>query len=137
MSRRILAATVRAVSFSDNEADEMNLVARARPHSRPNCGFATTSASLPAALPAMAPYSPIGCRGQAPVARTGATASAGSLLQVIFGLSVVLAAGRLRMAVAAVWRATGAGRRRVKVVGGSTVGHRERIMVVEVADHGS
>ncbi|HEY0847055.1 MAG TPA: flagellar biosynthetic protein FliO [Noviherbaspirillum sp.] len=73
----------------------------------------------------------------AAVAAEQATApsSAGNLLQVLFGLVVVLAlmAGAAwilkRMGVA------GAGANNVaKVVGGVSVGNRERVVVVEVAD---
>lgn len=62
-------------------------------------------------------------------------ASAGSLLQVLFGLVVVLAlmAGAAwtlkRMGVAGM-----AGNSVARVVGGVSVGNRERVVVVEVAD---
>ena len=61
--------------------------------------------------------------------------SAGSLLQVIFGLMVVLG-----LLAGALWflKRMGGGRFApgsvVKIVGGVSVGNRERVMVVEVAD---
>lgn len=64
-----------------------------------------------------------------------ATPSAGSLLQVLLGLIVVLA-----LMAAAVWLmkrfgiARGAGNSVVKIVGGISVGNRERVLVLEVAD---
>lgn len=68
-------------------------------------------------------------------AATASPSSAGNLLQVLFGLVVVLAlmAGTAwilkRMGVA------GAGANNVaKVIGGVSVGNRERVVVVEVAD---
>ncbi|HTN67042.1 MAG TPA: flagellar biosynthetic protein FliO [Burkholderiaceae bacterium] len=75
-------------------------------------------ATLPAATPAAA-----------------AAPSAGSLLQVLLGLIVVLA-----LMAAAVWLmkrfgiARGAGNSVVKIVGGISVGNRERVLVLEVAD---
>ena len=72
---------------------------------------------------------------QAPAATASSATSAGNLMQVLFGLVVVLAlmAGAAwllkRMGVA------GAGGNNVaKVVGGVSVGNRERVVVVEVAD---
>jgi flagellar protein FliO/FliZ len=74
---------------------------------------------------------------QAPAASTvtSAPSSAGSLLQVIFGLIVVL--GLLAGALWVLKRVGGgrlAGGSVVKIVGGVSVGNRERVMVVEVAD---
>ncbi|HEX8883136.1 MAG TPA: flagellar biosynthetic protein FliO [Noviherbaspirillum sp.] len=74
---------------------------------------------------------------QAPAAATvtSAPSSAGSLLQVIFGLIVVL--GLLAGALWVLKRVGGgrlAGGSVVKIVGGVSVGNRERVMVVEVAD---
>jgi flagellar protein FliO/FliZ len=66
---------------------------------------------------------------------TSAPSSAGSLLQVIFGLIVVLG-----LLAGALWvlKRVGGGRLAagsvVKIVGGVSVGNRERVMVVEVAD---
>jgi flagellar protein FliO/FliZ len=62
-------------------------------------------------------------------------ASAGNLLQVLFGLIVVLG-----LMAAAAWALKRFGAARmasgapVKIIGGVAVGSRERIMVVEVAD---
>ena len=66
---------------------------------------------------------------------TTAPSSAGSLLQVVFGLLVVLG-----LLAGALWflKRMGGGRFApgsvVKIVGGVSVGNRERVMVVEVAD---
>lgn len=61
--------------------------------------------------------------------------SAGSLIQVVFGLAVVLG---LMAAVAWAMKHFTAARMSsgapVKIIGGVAVGNRERIMVVEVAD---
>jgi flagellar protein FliO/FliZ len=71
----------------------------------------------------------------APAAATAAPSSAGSLLQVVFGLLVVLG-----LLAAALWflKRMGGGRFApgsvVKIIGGVSVGNRERVMVVEVAD---
>jgi flagellar protein FliO/FliZ len=66
---------------------------------------------------------------------TSAPSSAGSLLQVIFGLIVVLG---LRAGALWVLKRAGGGRLAggsvVKIVGGVSVGNRERVMVLEVAD---
>lgn len=68
-------------------------------------------------------------------ASTASTASAGSLIQVLFGLAVVLA-----LMAGAAWMLkrmgmTGAGGNSVaKVVGGVSVGNRERVVVVEVGE---
>lgn len=61
--------------------------------------------------------------------------SAGNLFQVLFGLIIVL--GLMAAAAWALKRfglAKTAGGINVKIVGGVSVGNRERIMVVEVAD---
>jgi len=79
-----------------------------------------------AAAPAPAP---------APAAAAPSPSSAGSLLQVVFGLLVVLG-----LLAGALWflKRMGGGRFApgsvVKIVGGVSVGNRERVMVVEVAD---
>ena len=71
----------------------------------------------------------------APAAATAPPSSAGSLLQVVFGLLVVLG-----LLAAALWflKRMGGGRFApgsvVKIIGGVSVGNRERVMVVEVAD---
>ncbi|HTH44904.1 MAG TPA: flagellar biosynthetic protein FliO [Oxalicibacterium sp.] len=71
----------------------------------------------------------------APVATTAGPASAGSLLQVLFGLVIVLGlmalcAWMLRRFSAAK-SSGGAG---IRIVGGVSVGTRERVMVIEVAE---
>jgi flagellar protein FliO/FliZ len=72
---------------------------------------------------------------QAAAPAASASASAGSMLQVLFGLVAVLG-----LLAAGAWTlrrfngsrtATGAA---VKIIGGVSVGNRERILVVEVAD---
>lgn len=88
-----------------------------------------SSAPAPAASPAAAAPAP------AAATVTSAPSSAGSLLQVIFGLIVVL--GLLAGALWVLKRVGGgrlAGGSVVKIVGGVSVGNRERVMVVEVAD---
>src|ERR1035437_9176133 len=73
--------------------------------------------------------------GAANAAEQHAAASAGNLLQVLFGLVVVLA-----LMAAAAWTLKRFGMAKnstgttVKIVGGISVGSRERILVVEVAD---
>jgi flagellar protein FliO/FliZ len=68
-------------------------------------------------------------------ATTSPTSSAGSLFQALLGLVVVLG-----LLAAAAWsvRRMGVGKRmsasNVKIVGGVSVGNRERVLVVEVAD---
>jgi flagellar protein FliO/FliZ len=68
-------------------------------------------------------------------ASAASTASAGSLIQVLFGLAVVLA-----LMAGAAWMLkrmgmTGTGGNAVaKVVGGVSVGNRERVVVVEVGE---
>lgn len=83
------------------------------------------------ALPLLVLLSPTLAVAAEPVA----PASAGSLLQVLFGLIVVLA-----LMAGAAWMmkrmgvAGGAAGNVAKIVGGVSVGNRERIVVVEVAD---
>ncbi|MDY7575009.1 flagellar biosynthetic protein FliO [Actimicrobium sp. CCI2.3] len=72
----------------------------------------------------------------APVATTAAAStSPGNMLQVMVGLMVVLG---LLIAVAWSMKKMGAGKHAaagaLKIVGGVSVGNRERILVVEVAD---
>ncbi len=66
---------------------------------------------------------------------TGSAASGGSMLQVILGLGLVLAvmAGSawLLRRFGGLQRRPGGG---IKVIGGSAVGQRERVVLVEVAD---
>jgi flagellar protein FliO/FliZ len=84
-----------------------------------------TSPAAPAAKAVPAPATPV----------TTSPSSAGSLMQVIFGLLVVL--GLLAGALWLLKRLGGgrlAGGSVVKIVGGVSVGNRERVMVVEVAD---
>ena len=70
-----------------------------------------------------------------PSTATTAPSSAGGLLQVMFGLLVVLG-----LLAAALWFLKRMGGSRfapgsvVKIIGGVSVGNRERVMVVEVAD---
>jgi flagellar protein FliO/FliZ len=70
-----------------------------------------------------------------PAAKAGESASAGSLLQVLFGLVVVLC---LMGALAWLLKRHGGVRLNaaapVRIVGGIPVGNREKILVVEVAD---
>jgi flagellar protein FliO/FliZ len=94
----------------------------------PPAPVATPATTRPAAAPAVvAPATP------APA--TAAPSSAGGLLQVVFGLLVVLG-----LLAAALWflKRMGGGRFApgsvVKIIGGVSVGNRERVMVVEVAD---
>ena len=70
-----------------------------------------------------------------PPPATAAASSAGGLLQVVFGLLVVLG-----LLAGALWflKRMGGGRFApgsvVKIIGGVSVGNRERVMVIEVAD---
>ena len=90
---------------------------------------APTQSAAPVAAPAAAPVA------TAPAPATTSPSSAGSLLQVVFGLLVVLG-----LLAGALWflKRMGGGRFApgsvVKIVGGVSVGNRERVMVVEVAD---
>jgi len=89
--------------------------------------------ATPAPAPAPAPV--VAAQAPATATVTSAPSSAGSLLQVIFGLIVVL--GLLAGALWVLKRVGGgrlAGGSVVKIVGGVSVGNRERVMVVEVAD---
>lgn len=66
---------------------------------------------------------------------TSTTSTAGNLMQVTLGLLVVLA-----LMAAAAWvlrrfnTAKGNNAAQIKIIGGVSVGNRERVMVVEVAD---
>jgi len=92
---------------------------------------ATPAAAAPVQLPA--PAAP--AAATSPAGSTSSTSSAGSLLQVVFGLLVVMG-----LLAGALWflKRMGGGRFApssvVKIVGGVSVGNRERVMVVEVAD---
>ena len=68
-------------------------------------------------------------------AAADSTPSAGSLLQVLLGLVAVLAlmAG-VAWLMKRIGMARGAGSSVAKIVGGVSVGNRERVMVIEVAD---
>jgi flagellar protein FliO/FliZ len=119
-----LALLAGSVSAADNDA-VVQAPAAAIPAATPVEAPATTR---PAAAPAVA-------ASAAPSAPTAAPSSAGSLLQVVFGLLVVLG-----LLAAALWflKRMGGGRFApgsvVKIIGGVSVGNRERVMVVEVAD---
>lgn len=71
----------------------------------------------------------------AATASTSTTSTAGNLMQVTLGLLVVLA-----LMAAAAWvlrrfnTAKGNNAAQIKIIGGVSVGNRERVMVVEVAD---
>ncbi|MDO9421313.1 MAG: flagellar biosynthetic protein FliO [Herminiimonas sp.] len=66
---------------------------------------------------------------------TSTTSTAGNLMQVTLGLLVVLA-----LMAAAAWvlrrfnTAKGQSAAQIKIIGGVSVGNRERVMVVEIAD---
>jgi flagellar protein FliO/FliZ len=100
-------------------------------------GAAVAEEAATTAAPAIAATQPSPAATPAPAAATvtSAPSSAGSLLQVIFGLIVVLG-----LLAGALWvlKRVGGGRLAagsvVKIVGGVSVGNRERVMVVEVAD---
>lgn len=85
--------------------------------------LAPVAAGVRAAVPSAVP------------AAGAAAPSAGSLFQVLFGLVAVLA-----LMAGAAWimkrfgLARNPGNSVVKIVGGVSVGHRERVLVVEVAD---
>lgn len=71
----------------------------------------------------------------AATASTSSTSTAGNLMQVTLGLLVVLA-----LMAAAAWvlrrfnTAKGQNAAQIKIIGGVSVGNRERVMVVEIAD---
>ena len=96
---------------------------------------AASLAASVAAAQATAPTPAAAAQAPATATVTSAPSSAGSLLQMIFGLIVVL--GLLAGALWVLKRVGGgrlAGGSVVKIVGGVSVGNRERVMVVEVAD---
>lgn len=117
-----LALLAGSVSAADNEA------AVQAPPAQVATPVEAPATTRPAAAPAVATPA-------APSAPAAATSSAGSLLQVVFGLLVVLG-----LLAAALWflKRMGGGRFApgsvVKIIGGVSVGNRERVMVVEVAD---
>jgi flagellar protein FliO/FliZ len=102
---------------------------------------APASSPAAAASPAQATITPASPHQATPQARgpaataTGSPGSIASFLQVMFGLLVVL--GLLAGVLWALKRVGGgrlAAGSAVKVIGGVSVGNRERVMVVEVAD---
>ena len=101
----------------------------------PAAPAAQAPAPAAAAPVAVAPAAPAAATAATPAVATTAPSSAGSLLQVVFGLLVVLG-----LLAGALWflKRMGGGRFApgsvVKIVGGVSVGNRERVMVVEVAD---
>ena len=115
-----LALVAGMASAADNEGAAQPAAAAA-PAEAP--AAARPALPAPATMPA------------APAPAASAPSSAGSLLQVIFGLLVVLG-----LLAGALWflKRLGGGRFApgsvVKIVGGVSVGNRERVMVVEVAD---
>ena len=125
LSLALLAGTV---SAADNDAaSQPTAPAVAAPVE------AAVTARPAAAAPAMA--TPATSSTATPSTTTAAPSSAGSLLQVVFGLLVVLG-----LLAAALWflKRMGGGRFApgsvVKIIGGVSVGNRECVMVVEVAD---
>lgn len=90
--------------------------------------------AMPAALFALAGTAHAAVKPLAPAAAS-APSSAGGLLQVLFGLIVVLG---LMAALAWVLRRfngpKGLGNAGIRIVSGVSVGNRERVVVVEVAD---
>ena len=107
--------------------------ARQAPGPAPAAASATASASTSTAV---TPPAPVQAAPPAPVAMTTATGpAAGSLIQTIFSLCLVLA---LLAALAWFMKRYGpkaqAGTAHVKLVGALNLGGRERIMVVEVGD---
>jgi flagellar protein FliO/FliZ len=107
----------------------------AAPQAQTTQAPATPAAAPVAPAPAAAPAVAAAPAAVTPAVATTAPSSAGSLLQVVFGLLVVLG-----LLAGALWflKRMGGGRFApgsvVKIVGGVSVGNRERVMVVEVAD---
>ena len=128
---------IRALILSLTLAAGVAMAQEAATPAAPAVAAQPAQAQAPVASPAPAPAASPAAAAQAPVAATATSApsSAGSLLQVIFGLLVVL--GLLAGALWVLKRVGGgrlAGGSVVKIVGGVSVGNRERVMVVEVAD---
>jgi flagellar biosynthetic protein FliO len=99
-------------------------------------GFSAGSIPLLAPLSLMLYTLPVTTMAQTVAAdATGSAASGGSMLQVILGLGLVLAvmAGSawLLKRFGGLQQRSGGG---IKVIGGSAVGQRERVVLVEVAD---
>ncbi len=128
---------IRALILSLTLAAGVAMAQEAATPAAPAVAAQPAQAQAPVASPAPAPAASPAAAAQAPVTATATSApsSAGSLLQVIFGLLVVL--GLLAGALWVLKRVGGgrlAGGSVVKIVGGVSVGNRERVMVIEVAD---
>ena len=119
-----LALAAGAASSADADA-AAQATQPAQAQGAPAAATPAAAAPAPVQLPALS----------APAAATSSASSAGSLLQVVFGLLVVMG-----LLAGALWflKRMGGGRFApgsvVKIVGGVSVGNRERVMVVEVAD---
>jgi len=122
-----LALAAGAASAADADA-AAQATQPAQAQGAPAAATPAAAAPAPVQLPALS----------APAAATSSASSAssaGSLLQVVFGLLVVMG-----LLAGALWflKRMGGGRFApgsvVKIVGGVSVGNRERVMVVEVAD---
>ena len=117
-----LALVAGTVTAADNDA------AVQAPPAQAAAQVEAPATTRPAAAPAVAVPA-------TPAPATTAPSSAGGLLQVVFGLLVVLG-----LLAGALWllKRMGGGRFApgsvVKIIGGVSVGNRERVMVVEVAD---
>jgi flagellar protein FliO/FliZ len=119
----LLSLALAAGAASAADADAAAQATQPAPaQAAPAAATPAAAAPAPAQLPAL-------------TAPAAATSSAGSLLQVVFGLLVVMG-----LLAGALWflKRMGGGRFApgsvVKIVGGVSVGNRERVMVVEVAD---
>jgi flagellar protein FliO/FliZ len=119
----LLSLALAAGAASAADADATAQATQPAPaQAAPAAATPAAAAPAPAQLPAL-------------TAPAAATSSAGSLLQVVFGLLVVMG-----LLAGALWflKRMGGGRFApgsvVKIVGGVSVGNRERVMVVEVAD---
>jgi len=128
---------IRALTLSLTLAAGVAMAQEAATPAAPAVAAQPAQAPVASPAPTPAPAASPAAAAQAPVAATATSApsSAGSLLQVIFGLLVVL--GLLAGALWVLKRVGGgrlAGGSVVKIVGGVSVGNRERVMVIEVAD---
>nr|WP_217344272.1 flagellar biosynthetic protein FliO [Noviherbaspirillum sp. L7-7A]MBV0878408.1 flagellar biosynthetic protein FliO [Noviherbaspirillum sp. L7-7A] len=124
-----------ALAAGSAVAEEAATPAPAAEAAQPAQAQPQAPAPVASPAPAAAAAPPTGAQAPAAATVTSAPSSAGSLLQVIFGLIVVL--GLLAGALWVLKRVGGgrlAGGSVVKIVGGVSVGNRERVMVVEVAD---
>ena len=135
MMGRFPLAWIVAASLAGGAASLAGGAAQARqaPGPAPAAASATASASTSTAV---TPPAPVQAAPPAPVAMSTATGpAAGSLIQTIFALCLVLA---LLAALAWFMKRYGpkaqAGTAHVKLVGALNLGGRERIMVVEVGD---